>query len=290
LNNIPEAGINMVDASWNPKNNKITTFINKKSFRKDTLSHLGFYCTHETNHAIQDHNIKTCNIAEDPDIDLYAMDKLIRHMYIFRYQNDSYYRSNIACFSPEFDAEFKAQIEYFKLMNLANPTEYLKQIVNTKADVESKVLDQLNFEKTFRHDMTRIIGDNVKRVDLESLFQTFISTMMEKPELAEEVMKSVDKDYPILKYKYQFFEKGVHKMSPRELVDEMEMAKSQLDLDAYGGIIRSSINPLKDKNAEQNISVYKSLLNYVPENVKEILSDILQSPSMDKYESMLMRK
>ena len=235
LNQVPPPGSHYNDdAVYNSKTNSLTVYLNKypaSCGRQNTLKHLLYYSTHEVGHAIQHQNLITMNLEEDPDIELYAMDQMIRFIHSKDSQSPAYYRENMKYYSLEFDAEYKAAIDMFNLQCLGKGLdssstllESLKREVLTRAEKE-KELKQLQEEISNNYEQSKMRNlPGYETMELENLFVKYISSKMTNPEMLDEINKYLDGECAILKYKFDFGPYGVRKRSESEYLKLLEEA------------------------------------------------------------------
>lgn len=275
-----------ITAQFDPVRKRTYTVYSPKSTLFDTQRD----ARHECEHAIQYHNVKNCNIKKDPDIDFYAMDKVIR--LIANKDRVTYYRDNNISLYDEFDADYKAHIDTYSLEQKGSTStsliEDLKNEIRERRDRSKTILDHIASTVPYKLDRFRRYAG--KSGDIEEIFVFAIEKCMSNPNLNwEEIKSRIDNEFPILNYKYNFEGGRVHKLTPFELVERLENATDEKEIEIYVGLIRNSISPRKDLECQKNIEAYTRLLNNssLPLDIKNQLREVLSTPESDKYKEFL---
>lgn len=232
------------NAVWNDKDKSLSCYLNVHAPSLNlntTLKSLSFYTIHEVAHARQIQNMKTKNFDEDPDIDLYAMDQMIRFINSRETNSESYYMQNNKFYSLEFDAEYSAEIDLYNLQCLSkgkNPNDTLidelEKEVTIRAEKEKSVLLAIETEMEKKMQQGNSYGRNQNRIlpgydtkDLEQTFIDYISKKMSDPVLKEEIIKHLNGDLAVLNYKFKFTQYGVSKLS----IAELNVLKNQAEIE-----------------------------------------------------------
>ena len=246
---------------------------------------------HEVDHAIQDQNLRTNNIKEDPDIDFYAMDRVIRMISDETTCHD-YYVDNTYTISYEYDADYKAAIYTYNLKNMDKPQDQLlndlKDEIRGRKEKSQTILAEIESTTPYKLDRSRIYSG--KRMDIEDAFRTAVeSTIERKPTLWQKIRAKIDTDFPILKFKYSFEDGRVHKLTPEELVERLSETVDEKDREVYMGLIRNSMSPRKDRDSEKNIETCKRLTEdpSIPIDIRGDVKSILSTTPQNKYEQAL---
>lgn len=240
---------------------------------------------HETFHAIQHYNIRTLNIDDEPDIDTYTKDSFLRDFYSLTEQMD-YYEVNYTSITTEYDAEYRAKIEYYNIENSQpeDTFETLRMTIEEKQEEEKDILRSLSYQTAYSYTRTRIneYGD---RVHLDDLVEEKLIELRDKHQDFNYFLSELSKLYPMLLYEYHISEDDIHKKTPEELLEELENANDYTSIGVYTGLIKSSMNPMKNKQWDENIEYYESMLdrNDIPHHIKRTIRLKLEEAQQDKY-------
>jgi len=199
---------------------------------------------HEIEHARQYENAKTCNIAQDFDIDIYCKDSLLREILGREYYDEHHHH-----FSDEFDAQFKAMLSSniffdddkggFDLDTLKR--EARKSVVH----VESELI----CEERYIREYERPGGWN-----LNSFFE---KTMQELKENNNAAFERIIKNNPIITYEYKNG-KSFERKTIAELVECFDKSSNKKDKGIYYNLIISRFCEYKEgeEKVENNISEF----------------------------------
>ncbi len=195
---------------------------------------------HEINHAIQFKNIEEANFDDDPDINYYAKDEILRDIL-----GEDYYKSNYDWVSFEFDTEFKAKLLTDALFGLDNP--------NKSLDEKMAQLEKIESSLKYSHSIKRVDKDK-KSMNLDDFFIKII----DKDYIDLIGLDSFKKKYKSLTYEYKIDENGIRKYSVEELSLLMNNANED-DKKRYLIVMKNQLNPSRNKEWEKNINVLEGL-------------------------------
>jgi len=200
---------------------------------------------HETNHLIQNRNIREMNVEKDEDILEYSKEQFLRGMIKDMDYYNYYYRS----ISSEFDADFKATLQ----------TQILLRPKNKKYENFAQKID--DYRSLFPETTFGIKRDNTRgEVCLDELFDEYLKTNFFNnpdwtPKEQFEDINFLKSQWPILLYDYDFENK--RRRSIEELV-QCAITKDKKEKAIYLSIIKSRCNPYKV--GEEKASENKALL------------------------------
>ena len=217
---------------------------------------------HEINHAIQFKNIEDANFEDDPDINYYAKDEILKDIL-----GEEYYRNNYDCFSYEFDTEFKAKLLTDAFFGLDNDNKSIEEKRSGLSKIESSL--------KYYHDIKRLDAQK-NPSDLNDLFERVV----DKHYIELTGLEEFKRKYKSLTYEYKISGEGFREYSLRELVN---FANESNEAEKYIAILKNKINPSRDKKAQDNLKEL-TLLSLKGEISKEIIKK-LEIVSIDEIKS-----
>lgn len=240
---------------------------------------------HETFHAIQHYNIRNLNFEAEPDIDTYTKDSFLRDFFCVTKEMD-YYEVNYTSISTEFDAEYRAKIEYYNIENTQTEDEFetLRMTIEEKAEEEQEILRDLSYQTAYSYTRTRI-NEHGERVHLDDFVEEKLIELRDKHNDYDYFLSTIESLYPMLMYEYHISEDDIHKKTPQELLQELENSNDYVSIGVYTGLIKSSMNPMKNKDWDKNIEYYESMLERedIPHYVKITIRNNLEEAQRSKY-------
>ena len=245
---------------------------------------------HEAEHAIQEYNIKNANIDKDADVDTYSKDQFLACY------DSSYYKRNYNHMSFEYDAEFRAELENYRLKEQGAPAndkpnfiETLKRSIIAIASREKDTLSKIQSEVAKRYKLVRRRKDENESIDtLNNIFEKRLNELIQEGKY-EEIVAHINESFSILKYQYNITPEGATKKTPRELVEGLDNATDEKEIAIYTGLIQSSTDITKDENGQKNIETYEKIVTMpnIPLDVRRTLKDVLvAAKNPDKYRSL----
>lgn len=210
---------------------------------------------HESDHAIQEHNVRTGSFTKDGDVDIYTKDHFLRDVL-----GQQYYTQNYVNISSEFDADLKAQIRMNNIRcgSSTNIYDVLKRKVASRAVELEQVLEDITTQLAYSHSSTRKdLNGNVMHID--DLVEIELEKKMASCATFEEFQTFIDTNFPLLGKEYHLSPDGIRKKTPQELVECMDKAETLEEYEIYDGLIISSMDSRKNNNASQNIETYMEM-------------------------------
>ena len=215
----------------------------------DTILDMVNVLHHEIEHAIQEKNIRTCNISQDADIDVYSKDEILRDLLGKDYYDDNHNR-----ISFEFDAEFKSHIKSAKLFELV---DIIYEKDKDFLIMEENAIKTVEFSKDITSESEYF--QNLERdANCRCLNELFEEKMRELYNKDRKKFSTYIQKYPIIGYEYNF-ECGFRRKSIKELVDSIEKTADKKEKGIYFQLLKSRLNNNKEKYSDI-LSSYSSLV------------------------------
>ena len=244
-----------------------------------TLKELITDSSHEAYHAIQENQIKTGDIVSDPDIDIYSMDKFLSDKL-----GSSYYEENYDLIGTEFDAEFKAKIDVYKLddpKEKENDIESLCKEIERLSIEEKTALEELKSITPYFYLMSRKYGK--EHLSIYELFKRCINTEYTKSNKKEDFIKEIYNAYPIFKYMLKITPNSIEFNTPLDYLNALERADSY-DANIYLQLIVNDFNPMK-----KNKKTRKEYFDLLKKHPYKLLIIKIVSETINKYEMHLKK-
>lgn len=235
---------------------------------------------HEAHHADQDKNVTQLLLSKDNDIDLYSKEDFIREV------DGTYYSRNYRKVASEYDADFKAKIDLFKLKDLQlSPFDRLRRVILVKLFKEQDELKDIRHNMIYEEVSTRLDANNQPH-HLEDIFDVAIHSEYQEHMANgtyDQFITNIRNKFPIIEFEYAISEEGLHRRSIEELVDQITLDEDNSEVYKY--LIISYINPKKNKNADGNREILEALYldESLPLDIRKYIRETLDDKAMDKY-------